>query len=261
MRLPMKLAFVVAAVLVPMSLPIGSWDEARAVSGGPTGWCTDHSGRNYRCASGSGSSGGGGGGCAQAIREQRYADAEARRTGNFMNREGNKLYKQRRFAEAAGAYHTAFIQDPSNHVAKRNYGGALNEMGVVAWNRGDRESALLYYERAVEYKRTEIIDGNLRDALNKAPNARNKTCRLCSTALISDIGYGLDSSAEFSNYASQAIQNFGNCSRRLSRQCKGSAGHDLREQIIYCSRNFISRGMNAYKGCVRPAHAAARRKL
>ncbi|MDD9877507.1 MAG: tetratricopeptide repeat protein [Magnetovibrio sp.] len=344
-----RLAGVALIVIAPMSIRTAPSNEAQAYSSGPTGWCTDHSGRNFRCGSGGGSSSSGGGGCAQSGHHQRASAAERRSQSSAMNNEGVELYEQRKYATAAGsfefalsrnpantvarnnlgdalnmlgvnaskrrdyasalvyyeralkarekklyrdnlakaqrslpnggrktcglcskalisdvgyayaagAFETAINQDPGNHTARKNLGNALNRLGVEASKRGDFASSLLYYERALENRDTKQIRNNITLA-KRDLGIGKKTCALCTRAIISDIGFGLDSSAEFSNYASQAISNFYNCKRLIPGECKGTKGWDFRQQLLHCNKQVYSGGVSAYKACVRHIHSQFR---
>lgn len=182
-----KSSMVAAIVLVSMSFPWFMINESGAVSGGPTGWCTDHSGRNYRCGSGGGGSSGGGV-CAQAMREKRHADAESRLTAIFFNNSGVKHYKKKDYIKAVSSFETAINQDPSYSVAKNNLSNALAGLGVQAYARRDYESSLLYHERALELRDSLNHRNNVKSSRRKVKNGGKKTCTMCSKAYISDVG-------------------------------------------------------------------------
>jgi tetratricopeptide (TPR) repeat protein len=258
-----RLSAVVAIILLSMSIDWyrPDFQSALALSGVSTGWCTDHSGRNFRCGSGGSSSSsrssGGGGGCASMIQQQQNANAEAKRSAASMVASGNALYQKGDYAWAATSYDIAVNQDPTNITAKKNLGTALNKLGVEASGRGDKVSALMYYQRANATYKRELFKDNIASAKSQISSNGRLNCSLCGRALINDVGYGIDTTQSFSSYVSQAISNFENCKRRVGSSCRGTKGQGFKDVVLSCSNLFITKSENAYKVCTRQAHADA----
>jgi tetratricopeptide (TPR) repeat protein len=255
-----RLTAVVVIILLSMSI---NWSEpdfrsAQALTGTSTGWCTDHSGRNFRCGSGGSSSSsrssGGGAGCA-SMQQQSSAQMEAQRTAASKNAAGNSYYLKGDYASAAISYGWAANLDPTVSNLKKNHGNALNKLGVAASRRGDKVSALLYYQRAYTSYKHEQYKDNISSVKSQIPSNGRLNCSLCGRALINDIGYGIDTTGSFSNYISQTISNYENCKRRIGRSCSGTKGQGFEKAVLSCGDLFVSKSENAYKVCTRQAHA------
>jgi len=96
-------------VLVPMSLALWPASDALSVAGKSTGWCSDNSGRNFRCGSGGGGGGGGGAGCATAYQNSDAAISKSNSSG--LVTAGNHAWDRGDFANAADLYHSALVEN------------------------------------------------------------------------------------------------------------------------------------------------------
>jgi tetratricopeptide (TPR) repeat protein len=120
-------------------------DDVLAWTAGSTGWCTDASGRNYRCSDGPPSSGGGGGG-----------------GGGGGNAAAN--------AQAAiDAFNWGLTQGQVMMEAMRQntlrQATSYNNQGVAYAEQGDIDAALRCYELAAKLNRDDpVIQNNLRKA-------------------------------------------------------------------------------------------------
>lgn len=170
---------------------------------------------------------------------------------------GNALYKKGDYAWAATSYDIALNQNPASSRAKKNLGVALNKLGVEASRRGDKVSALLYYQRAYATYKHDTFKDNISSVKSQIPANGRLSCSLCGRALINDVGYGIDTTGSFSSYVSQAITNFENCKRRVDGSCSGTKGQGFKDVVLSCSNLFITTSENAYKVCTRQAHADA----
>ena len=248
-----KVAGSALIVLVPMSISFWPAGEALSVSGGPTGWCTDASGRNFRCGSGGGGGGGSGGGGAGCATMYENSDAAISKSNSSnLVYAGNQAWDRGDMANAADLYQSAIIENPANSTARGNLSGALNKLGVARYNSRGYTSAWLFFDRAVrdaKAKNRPVMEKNRKAARSRMPTSLN--CATCGKAIISDIGYGLDNSASFLSYANQASANFKNCKQRISKSCSGTDGQWLSQQIRNCSINI--RSIPGIKSCIREA--------
>ena len=235
-------------VIVPLSV---NWQglDTLVAHAGPTGWCTDYDGRNYRCDTGGGDTGYGGGGCATTS-ENSDAGIAASNSEASLDA-GNFAWEADNFENAADLYTIAIKENPNNHTARGNLGEALYVLGLDAYEYGNYESAWLYFLRAEQYARSERVDV-MEDSIARAEShiSSYPDCSMCGKAIISDIGYGLGNSAVFLSYANQASANYKNCTNRISQSCSGSDGKWLFDQVYNCSQTFVGsdRGLHACIG-------------
>ncbi|MBT5161389.1 MAG: tetratricopeptide repeat protein [Alphaproteobacteria bacterium] len=237
-------------VLAPMSLALWPASDALSVAGKSTGWCSDNSGRNFRCGSGGGGGGGGGAGCATAYQNSDAAISKSNSSG--LVTAGNHAWDRGDFANAADLYHSALVENPNNRTARSNHSNAINKLGVDRYDIGDYDSAFLFFDRALRdapANRRETKKKNLALAQSRMSGSLN--CSTCGKAVISDVGYGLDNSASFLSYANQAAANFDNCTRRISDSCDNSNGKWLRGMIKNCSITIQS--IQGIKSCIAEA--------
>lgn len=226
-------------------LSLGESPPASAqITGTGTGWCSDYSGRNFRCDSGgstSSSGGYGGGGCAH---QANYNEQLRQNNVSMHLQSGDRNMDKKDFAGAAFNFKSTWDDDPSNDRARKRYGTALNELGILAYSRYENLNAALYFERALAVKPESA---QIRRNLNAAESPV-RDCSSCGRAVINDVAYGLDNSAWLQKYVEQATTNYANCTRKLS--CAGDSGREfyllMRDT---CLGNF--KDAAGLEGCVR----------
>ncbi|MDD1778550.1 MAG: tetratricopeptide repeat protein, partial [Candidatus Helarchaeota archaeon] len=147
--------------------------ETLAWEAGPTGWCTDADGNNYRCdeapASGSQESSSDYGtfipaAPSAADLEARKARQEAERLcadcANYLNNSD--------FDKAISCFENALSIDPSNITIQANLNKArklkANAIGIEYFKGGNWEMAVQYFQEALSYGRDATIEYNLRQA-------------------------------------------------------------------------------------------------
>jgi len=156
--------------------------------------------------------------------------------------------------EAAMLLGSAIEHNRSNRSARQWYSLSLNRIGSAAYKRSDFASALLYFERALDADNLDFIRSNLKNT-KKTLNYTGKSCGLCQKALMSDLDYGLQFSAKFSNYGRQSISNYYNCTRRLSG-CENTTGGRLNRIMKETCQKFGN--SRSYASCAATALRGAR---
>ena len=189
LRALVRLAVVAFIVLVPMSIR----NTSHAVSGGSTGWCTDHSGRNYRCRTtgGTGSTGASGGGCARVMQERREAEASAKEMERRQQKQRiqrdlavhkpmyDKWQRQAHLDDAAKraqeSEHRLQQQRESASAAVRNArANDWNDAGIAAYKGGNNGTALRYFRAATVYMPS---DRDIQSNLSRAEKAVDKQAK------------------------------------------------------------------------------------
>ncbi len=212
------------------------------------------------CPDGGGGSGdgGGGGGCAT------FVDSDAavgRDNSRSIVAIGIHEFNDGDLASAASLFQSAVEWDCRNDSAVAWLAVTLNDMGVGAARNGNKDSAYLYYERAIETEPgNELFRNNIR-AVRRSSTIQDegsKNCSVCGRALINDVAFGLNNSASLWHYVNQASINYRNCTRRISDFCEYTPGRSFFDIVREgCAEEWIS-DENALRGCVGRALADVR---
>ncbi|MEQ8194211.1 MAG: tetratricopeptide repeat protein [Rhodospirillales bacterium] len=225
--------------------------NAAPASAGPTGWCTDHSGRNFRCGAAP---------TPQPAPTPRYAPNKSpsgspRTQADKYYNYGNASFRAKRYADAVAHYRRAHTLNPKSADIKDALGRALSKVAWDAYQRKDHLSAVLYYEQAAKLysprmkKRKRTALDNIRKIKNINIFGTTRSCVTCAKALMSDLDYGLSKSQAFRSYAKEATDNFGNCTRTLKNACIVDRGGRLYSNVRKCDRG--QKNDKSHKACVR----------
>lgn len=218
-----------AAALIVVALLFGPVPPHSGALAGPTGWCSDYEGNNFRCSDAAGGSyddadyGYGGGGCATS---GGYASVQspvnpAYEESNNLNSAGLAAKRSGDYNEAISLYRQALAYNSNNMTIYRNLGMALNWQAIEYYDTGNYEKAIQTFDEAVNYvpfdeDLPEILVslkeeyGNSSDS-GEAPRA----CGICGKALIGDVDYGYGSSSSFRTYVMQSQGKFQNCQNKF----------------------------------------------
>jgi len=243
---------------IPLVALLAAPLPALSQGAGPTGWCTDRSGRNFRCGS------------APALAPQRSTGSAPgastpRAVAQALVTEGLSEVRRKNDAGAVAKYQAALRADPSYVLAKDNLGKALGRLGFAAYRRSDYLSAVLYYERAIAAmdgtkpdarKSKDVFVRNIAEIRLKSPSGSAPSCVTCAKALISDLEYGLGASASFRPYANGSWNNYANCRRKTPVSCAGDRGDRLHGNVGRCERE--QKQDAGFKSCVRTVVRGAR---
>ena len=248
-----------AVIFIVLGFMSVSWDEAIGYTASGTIWCSDETGRNFKCGTRNTETtthSSGGGGCASSGGGDGYSSSVATsnrairafNAGNAENRKGN-------YEAAINYYQRSLEIDPSATDARKNMGLSQASWARQMFDKGNIAFGMQLYEKAVQNYPHESLVHNIKVFRERYPEhssvpveGKGRGCSACNKALINDVDYGLGSSARIRTYVSQSLRKYENCLASIMPGCKRTCEYQFYDKVEVACNNKPTN--SSFKACV-----------